>query len=547
MKARFTGGWPAVARGRAAVAGTLMAVVLVSTRLVPVRADTTSDIPGIPLPGPVATGQLGGPIYDVVYRVVVPPGSVILADLSGTPGTDFDLYLFDATATTVLSTQGLLAQSIGPTSSESISWATRTGGTFYLDLNGATDVEGTYELVVQIVPDQTPPAVSIRLGAGRSVIGSLSIPVQLQAWDDLSAVTDMAISEDGQAFGPWLPFSSTWVWQAPPGDGLKTLWVKVRNAAGLESPVAQASIRVDTTPPAVLTIDPEPGSRVANLRPPLRVRFNEPIDPGTWNHYGLLVQARDGSLVPGEFTWDPLSLTGTFVPDQDLEPGAAYVVTVGPVTDLAGNRVAPVGSWIIVPVYPTRLTVEAMPRVLTFGQQTRVVVRAWGLPPGASIVLEIRPGGASDFAVADQLVPEPGQTALIAYPSASVEYRVRYPGSLTTAATEGTVRVLVRRAVALAGWSSTVANQAWAGRAVALVASVRPALPAVAVSFHVERWDPTRHTYREVTAVARTSREGRAAWRWVPGAPGRYRIRVTTPPTAQYANGYSAWYPWLIR
>ncbi len=65
-----------------------------------------SDIPGIALPGPVVGGRLGGPIYDVVYRVEVPAGHVLVAGLTGTAGTDFDLYLFDASATTVSRADG---------------------------------------------------------------------------------------------------------------------------------------------------------------------------------------------------------------------------------------------------------------------------------------------------------------------------------------------------------------------------------------------------------------------------------------------------------
>src|SRR5664280_1966431 len=73
-----------------------------------VAADQTSDIPGTPLPGMVTSGSLGGPIYDVAFSVQVPAGSVIVVSLTGTAGTDFDLYLYDAIATTVRSTTGLV-------------------------------------------------------------------------------------------------------------------------------------------------------------------------------------------------------------------------------------------------------------------------------------------------------------------------------------------------------------------------------------------------------------------------------------------------------
>ena len=57
--------------------------ITVSVSSVGLAADATSDIPGVPLPGPIAAGRLGGAIYDVVYRVDVPPGFVIVASLTG--------------------------------------------------------------------------------------------------------------------------------------------------------------------------------------------------------------------------------------------------------------------------------------------------------------------------------------------------------------------------------------------------------------------------------------------------------------------------------
>ena len=63
------------------------------------------------------TGQLGGPIYDHVYSIDIPAQRILLISLFGDSGTDFDLYLFNSTATTVYSTQGQVATSKGPTSS----------------------------------------------------------------------------------------------------------------------------------------------------------------------------------------------------------------------------------------------------------------------------------------------------------------------------------------------------------------------------------------------------------------------------------------------
>ena len=105
---------------------------------------------------------------------------VILASLTGSTGTDFDLYLFDGSATTVVTNQGVVALSTGPTSTESISYATPVGGRFYLDLNSATAAVGTYTLVVQVIPDR-PAARHARARRGRSRTNDPTVSVALTA------------------------------------------------------------------------------------------------------------------------------------------------------------------------------------------------------------------------------------------------------------------------------------------------------------------------------------------------------------------------------
>ena len=97
-----------------------------------VAADNPHNISGVPLPGPAATGKLGGPVYDVVYRVDVPAGHVLLASMTGSAGTDFDLCLFDSSATDIYAEPPVsqVAKSTFPTSTESISYPSIGGGTY---------------------------------------------------------------------------------------------------------------------------------------------------------------------------------------------------------------------------------------------------------------------------------------------------------------------------------------------------------------------------------------------------------------------------------
>ncbi len=360
------------------------------------RAEASSDIPGIPLPGPIVTGILGGPVYDVVYRLDLAPGSVIVASLTGSPGTDFDIYLFDASATTVVNNVGVVARSTGPTSTESLAYATASGGRFYLDLNGATDLAGAYTLTVQTAIDGTPPALVITLEGGRPSINRSTVTVALDATDDLARVAEMAFSTDGLAFGPWQAYAATATVELPAGDGPRSAWARVRNAVGLESAPATASIVVDTRAPAVVGVQPAPGSHVSSLRPLIRVAFDEPIAPSSWVANGLLVQRADGVRVSGRSAVDAGGQGATFTPDEDLPAGSACLLTLGPVTDLAGNTVLPVPSWTILPLAFAAITARAGASPVTRGTAVTIAGTYRGSTPAPPLTLASRVGSDGD-------------------------------------------------------------------------------------------------------------------------------------------------------
>lgn len=525
----------------------MLAVALGGTGAAPVvGADSSSDIPGIPLPGPVAAGRLGGAIYDVVYRFSVAPGHVIVASLTGADGTDFDMYLFDASATTVRSTVGLLTKSIGPTSRESISWPSRLGGAYYIDLNGATDVEGDYRLTVQTLPDSTAPTLSMVLAGGRGVTNQPTVAVTLSATDDLSGVTEMAFSADGTTFTEWQPFQATTTWTFPVGDGPKTLWAKVRNGVGLESTRATATVMIDTQPPIVVALDPQPGSSVIGLRPKLTVAFNEPIDPASWLDLGLIVQSAAGALVNGSYAYDPPNQTGSFVPSTPLSPGALYVVTVGNVSDVAGNRVTSTGSWPITPLIPTSLIAIAASRVLLRGVSTTVDVVLDGAPLPATIEVESS-AGAAELAPLPAISTDDGSNSLIVTPSSNTTYRFRYTGAFGVAPSQADVRILVRRSVILVGRNSAVVARGRVGSPIQLTAAISPAGAGVSVSFRLYRFDAARRVWLYAGSRGRnTSADGQATLTWVPPSLGSFYWRAAVASTADYANNTSPVYRWSI-
>jgi hypothetical protein len=526
----------------------VLVLVAGATAAVPAgaQANSSSNIPGVPLPGSVVTGQLGGPIYDVVYRLTMPAGSVLVAGLSGSPGTLFGLYLFDSTATTVVGTQGLVASSTVVGTQQHISYSSPTGGTYYLDLNGASNVEGTYTLVVQVVADTTPPVASLVLDNGRALTNSPTVSVILTGYTSLSGLAQMAFSPDGVTWGAWLPYAAASSWTFPAGDGVKTLWAKVMNGVGVASAPVSASITLDTVRPTVTVIQPTADSAVVGLRPTFTVRFSKPIDPASWNSFGLVVQAANGSPVSGTYTYDATSWTGSFTPTEDLAAGQAYVVTVGGVVDLAGNVVSPIPSWTVTPLRPTSLVLSRSARVILPGASVTLTATTPGLDTSAVFLQAFVPGAAAPVQSGPYTVVD-GSVSATVTPATNTGYQFLYPGSRTEAATTSNqVRVIVRRLVSLVGVPAGVTQPTRAGRPIVLTAQVAPAGMPARLSFQMYRFVAARRAWVYAGSFGRTTdAAGRASVTWTPAA-GRWYWRVASLPTPDYANNVSPVYRWLV-
>ncbi len=520
------------------------AILVVSAQVAPVAAaaSATGNIPGVPLPGPSVSGQLGGPIYDVVYSIDVPAGHVLRLSLSGTVGTDFDLYLFDATATDIYAQPpvGLVASSTGPTSTESITFPTVGGGRYYVDVSGATDVEGTYFLSVEIAADTVPPTVSLSLDGGAPATNKPTVTATVIAADNLSGLGDAQFSEDGTSWSAWQPYTPTVSWTFPGGDGTKTLWVRARDRAGNVSVPAHATIELVTAAPVVVARDPAEPNAVTSTLPTIRVTFSQPMRLSSWMNFGLLLQDPSGALVYGTYGWDSATNTGSFTPSVPLVPGASYVISLGSVVDLAGNPVAPAGSWLIRPMILPAVSLTAAPRLASLGATVALTGRVVGGVGSPAVIERSVDGGP--WAQFVTVFPMPnGSFSTGAEIDANAWFRAEVPATATSAeATSPAVRVLVRRQVRLAGGSPSVTRQLAAGTRVELTAVVGPPQPPALVTLSIYRYVPGRGYVRQAS-VARATVGGRCAFTWHVGR-GLYLVRLTTPPSSSFANGISPAY-----
>ena len=527
-----------------------VAVVLVSALLptTAALAAADSDIPGAPLPGSVVTGRLGGPIYDRVYQLDVEPNRIILLSLTGDAGTDFDLYLFDSSATSVYGGMGQVAVSAGPTSTESISYPARSGGRYYIDLAGFSESEGNFRLVVAVAQDTTPPGAEVRLNGGAKATTDPTVRVTVVGTDDLSGVQDVQFSEDGTLWTDWQPYRPLTLWTFEDRDGPKRLWARVRDASDNVSAAATSEIVLDRVSPTVVDTIPAPGATGISANATVRVRFSEPIDQTTLEAGGISLQDAAGQAVPASIAWEAATNTVRLTPTTPLAPATIYTAAVGPVADLAGNPVVKIGSWsfTVAPVREHVVLLQAAASTVTYGGSVRLS-GAIDLPLDARLMLERSLAGGPWGAVAALVPDASGQFARTVAADGTARYRARIVSSTTEGGLSPSVRVLVRRGVTISGAAPGTTSTGSVGRTRSATVTLSPRGPDVVVTFTVTRYDAAARHYLAYATLSRKSVAGRAAFSWRPTSAGSYQVRATTPTSALFANGVSAAQRWTIR
>jgi hypothetical protein len=388
--------------------------------------------------------------------------------------------------------------------------------------------------------------VTLSLNGGTPATNDPTVTASVVATDDLSGVHSMQFSVDGATWRDWTAYAPTVLWSFDPPDGPKDLWVRVIDGAGNVSVPAHATIALDTLPPTVIWRDPLPNGTAAGVCPIFSVRFSEPIQPSTWAGFGLILQDFAGTIIQGTYAYDPGSLTGTFTPAVDLQLGSPYVVSLGSITDLADNPLVPIGRWTVIPRLALRIVIRASGTVIPQGELV-VFTGRMGPPLAGALTLEAAEGKGPFVPIAP-IVPSTDGTFTSGVPvSANTWFRVSFGGNeVASYATSPTVRVLVRREVGLRGLSASVTRSIARGRTVLITAVVVPAEPSVAVTLTVYRYNPSMGRYVQVSTVTRSNAGGLVPFSWRPTTAGRYYLRLTTPPTALFANGISAAYRWVV-
>jgi hypothetical protein len=111
----------------------------------------------------------------------------------------------------------------------------------------------------KIVLDTEPPECSVMINDNATYTNSKDISLNITGLDMLSGVSEMSFSVDMEEWSPWQLFDFTKTYILSGDDGIKIVYLRVRDGAG-NIAVAWDTIVLDTTPPHSLMISANNGA-----------------------------------------------------------------------------------------------------------------------------------------------------------------------------------------------------------------------------------------------------------------------------------------------
>jgi hypothetical protein len=121
------------------------------------------------------------------------------------------------------------------------------GTLYYWRVRGINEAgPGEWSSIRSFVAKMSPPKViSFKVAGGANFISSPDIQLSLEA---LNAI-EFSLSEDGVVWEDWRPYSATISYRLEGPDGVKRIYIRVRDNEGYISPTASLSVVLDRTPP----------------------------------------------------------------------------------------------------------------------------------------------------------------------------------------------------------------------------------------------------------------------------------------------------------
>jgi len=111
-------------------------------------------------------------------------------------------------------------------------------------------------LIITVKVIDSAPQGTIAINNGNPYTKSSSVTLNLSASDAESEVTQMQFSNDNQRWSEPETYAATKTWVLASDEGVKTVYVKFKDAAGNWSFVFSNTIILDTAPPQISITSP---------------------------------------------------------------------------------------------------------------------------------------------------------------------------------------------------------------------------------------------------------------------------------------------------
>jgi hypothetical protein len=516
---------------------------------VSVRAaeDNAAEIPGTLWSGGRANGSVGGSSYDRVWRLVLTEARVALVQLRGEAGAELGLYLFDGSATSVVSGTPI-KQSAQPGGSQGFA-APLAAGTYYLDVNGRNEERAyAFTLTVALILDPTPPFLSLDIADGAGRVSSATVSVAVNAIESLSGLEEMRMRVDAGEWGAWQPFARTAQATFAETEGEHRVEMQVTNGAGLVSATASDTVILDLTAPVGSLLSPSLSSLVSVSRPTIRYQFTEPLRRSSWGGSAISIQDASGNVIRGTGSYDPETQIGTYSVAEALTPGVEYVVQGGSARDRAGNSIV-VEPWVLSYRLRPRIIVGQAKLTAVGSTPARIVYETTALPAGAVLLLERLTSEAGDGtwepAGETRVGSGGGPQSVSIQPPESGIYQLRYLGSaMRWPAVSARIRVTLAPRIVVLGSREIRTVAVGAAQVVSF-----QVLPSAVTDLTLVRSRCTA-SFTRCEAVERIpvmpNADGVVSYAWTPTA-GAWTLRLRTPSTAEHREARSAPVKYAVR
>jgi len=121
---------------------------------------------------------------------------------------------------------------------------------FIYVLGGASQLYGLLNSVERgrVLTDTTPPVnETLKINGNAINSSSTEVTLTISASDTGTGVTGMSFSNNGNIWGDWQSYSLNPIWTLDGGDGVKTVYSRIMDAAGNISSIISDTIELDTS------------------------------------------------------------------------------------------------------------------------------------------------------------------------------------------------------------------------------------------------------------------------------------------------------------